>query len=59
MVRERGELAVKTPADLVALGPQGSQRSDVHAGSMLDIWDGEDWTAVKAITATRRTAKRS
>jgi GDPmannose 4,6-dehydratase len=54
MVRERGELAVKTPADLVALVRKGRSVQTFTPGSMLDVWDGEDWTAVKAITATRR-----
>src|SRR5471030_1902154 len=54
MVRERGELAVKTPADLVALLRKGRSVQTFTPGSMLDVWDGEDWTPVKAITATRR-----
>ena len=54
MVRERGELAVKTPADLVALARKGRSVQTFTPGSMLEVWDGEDWTAVKAITATRR-----
>jgi GDPmannose 4,6-dehydratase len=54
IVRENGELAVKTPADLVALMRKGRSVQTFTPSTMLDIWDGEDWTAVRAITATRR-----
>ena len=54
MVRENGEVAVKTPADLVALMAKGRSVQTFTPSTMLDIWDGEDWTAVRAITATRR-----
>jgi GDPmannose 4,6-dehydratase len=54
IVRENGELAVRTPADLVALMRKGRSVQTFTPSRMLDIWDGEDWTAVRAITATRR-----
>ena len=54
IVRENGELAVRTPADLVALARKGTSVQTFTPSTMLDIWDGEDWTTVRAITATRR-----
>jgi GDPmannose 4,6-dehydratase len=54
MVRAGGVQAVKTPPDLVALREKGpSSQAFTPAG--LEVWDGKDWTDVKAITATRRS----
>jgi GDPmannose 4,6-dehydratase len=54
MVREQGEVAVRTPDDLVALMRKGRSVQTFTPDTMLDIWDGEDWTPIRAITATRR-----
>jgi GDPmannose 4,6-dehydratase len=54
MVRERGVQSVKTPADLVALRGKGPSVQTFTPDDLLEVWDGEDWTAVRAITATRR-----
>ncbi len=54
MVRENGVVAVKTPPDLVALTRKGPSVQSFAPRGLLEVWDGEDWTAVKAVTATRR-----
>ena len=54
MVRENGIVAVKTPADLVALRRKGASVQGFEPSGLLDVWDGEQWTAITAITATRR-----
>jgi GDPmannose 4,6-dehydratase len=53
MVRESGVQAVRTPADLVPLRDKGPSLQTFEP-RLLDVWDGEDWTPVRAITATRR-----
>jgi GDPmannose 4,6-dehydratase len=57
IVRENGVLAVKTPADLVALRSKGPSLQTFEPGGLLEIWDGDDWTMVRGITATRRRAR--
>ena len=59
MVRENGVQAVRTPADLVPLRGKGPSVQSFEPEGLLEVWDGEDWTPVRAITATRRRAKRS
>jgi GDPmannose 4,6-dehydratase len=55
-VRENGVLAIKFPGDLMPLRSKGpSVQQHVPAG-LTEIWDGDDWTPVTAITATRRRA---
>jgi GDPmannose 4,6-dehydratase len=54
IVRENGIVAVKTPADLVALRRKGRSVQSFEPAAMLDVWDGSDWTPITAITATRR-----
>ena len=54
MVRENGIVAVKTPADLVALRRKGRSVQTFTPGPLVDVWDGSDWTPITAITATRR-----
>jgi GDPmannose 4,6-dehydratase len=56
MVRERGVQAVRTPADLVALREKGPSVQTFEPQELVEVWDGEDWTRVSAITATRRRA---
>jgi GDPmannose 4,6-dehydratase len=53
MVREDGIVAVRTPADLVSLIRRGPSVQSFDPRGLLEIWDGADWTAVHAITATR------
>ena len=54
MVRENGIVSVKTPGDLVALRRKGRSVQSFAPSTMLDVWDGAEWTAITAITATRR-----
>src|SRR4051794_18008272 len=54
MVRENGVLAVKTPADLVPLRRKGPSVQPFEPDLLLEVWDGEGWTRITGITATRR-----
>src|SRR5687767_6895296 len=56
MVRENGVQAVRTPRDLVPLHSKGRSVQTFEPEGLLEVWDGEDWTPVRAITATRRRA---
>src|ERR1043165_9550477 len=53
IVRQLGNIAIKTPADLVPLQRKGRSVQSFTPDNLVEIWDGEDWTLVKAITATR------
>jgi GDPmannose 4,6-dehydratase len=57
IVRENGVLAVKTPADLVPLRGKGRSVQAFEPEGLLEVWDGEDWTVVRTITATRRRSR--
>src|SRR5205807_1690579 len=54
LVREDGEIAVRTAADLVALRGKGPSVQSFAPQGLLEVWDGSDWTLIRAITATRR-----
>src|SRR5258708_5985103 len=54
LIRDDGIIAVKTPADLVPLLRKGGSVQNFIPKSFLEVWDGEKWTPVTAITATRR-----
>ena len=54
LVREDGVIAVRTPVDLMPLVRKGPSTQAHAPRSLLEIWDGERWTPVTAITATRR-----
>jgi GDPmannose 4,6-dehydratase len=54
IVRELGQISIKTPADLVPLRRKGRSVQSFTPGNLIEVWDGEDWTWVRAITATRR-----
>jgi len=53
LIREKGVIAVKTPVDLVPLARKGRVVQNFLPERLLEIWDGEDWTPITAITATR------
>ncbi len=57
MVREDGIVAVKTPVDLVPLLRKGGSVQNFLPKALLEIWDGENWTPITAITATRRRTR--
>jgi GDPmannose 4,6-dehydratase len=54
IVRRDGVMSVETAADLVPLLRKGRSVQSFEPPGVLEVWDGEDWTAVRCITATRR-----
>ncbi len=54
IVRQLGNISIKTPADLVPLRRKGRSTQSFTPDNVVEVWDGEDWTYVRAITATRR-----
>ena len=56
IVRSGALVNVVTPGELVPLRRKGESVQHFAVPS-LEIWDGQDWTTVKGITATRRRAK--
>ena len=54
IVRQLGNISIKTPADLVPLRRKGQSVQSFTPDNVVEVWDGEDWTYVRAITATRR-----
>ena len=54
VVRRNAVIDVATGADLVPLRAKGPSVQTFEPGELLEIWDGEDWTPVLGITATRR-----
>jgi GDPmannose 4,6-dehydratase len=54
IVRDDGLIDVTTPADLVPLLAKGAYVQNFVPKSCLEVWDGEGWTRITAITATRR-----
>jgi GDPmannose 4,6-dehydratase len=54
LVRDDGVIAVKTPIDLVPLVRKGGSVQNFIPKSFLEVWDGEQWTPITTITATRR-----
>ena len=55
VVREAGLIRVVTAADLVPLRRKGASVQQ-FTPSGVEVWDGEQWTEIRAITATRRRA---
>jgi GDPmannose 4,6-dehydratase len=55
-VRDNGVLAIKLAEDLLPLRRRGPSVQQHGPYGLLEIWDGEDWTPITAITATRRRA---
>jgi GDPmannose 4,6-dehydratase len=54
LVREDGVIAVKTVEDLVPLRHKGPSVQPFEPRGFLEVWDGDDWTQVTAVTALRR-----
>ncbi len=52
IVRDASGVAVCTPGDLVSLREKGAS-IQTFTPDGLDIWDGESWTKVRGITASR------
>ncbi len=53
IVRRGGVMDICTPVDLVALRRKGTSVQTFDPTG-LEVWDGERWTRVNAITATKR-----
>ncbi|HEX8104347.1 MAG TPA: GDP-mannose 4,6-dehydratase [Solirubrobacteraceae bacterium] len=54
VIRRDGVISVQTPADLVPVRGKGPSVQSFEPAGLLEVWDGEDWTPVRGITATRR-----
>src|ERR1700751_1868654 len=54
LVRHNGFVKVVTPRDLVPLIRNGRRVQSFTPDRLLEIWEGESWTEITAITATRR-----
>jgi GDPmannose 4,6-dehydratase len=54
LIREAGMISVKTLAELVPLRTRSESPQSFLPSSLLEVWDGENWTPIMAITATRR-----
>src|SRR5215210_320608 len=53
LVRRDGVIDICTPVDLVPLRRKGSI-AQTFEPTNLEVWDGEQWTRVNAVTATKR-----
>ena len=53
LVRDEGLIRVVTPPDLVALRKKGPSVQSFTPDRLLEVWDGQQWTPITAITATR------
>jgi GDPmannose 4,6-dehydratase len=54
LVRHNGFVKVVTPPDLVPLVGTGADVQSFTPERLMEIWDGDNWTDITAITATRR-----
>jgi GDPmannose 4,6-dehydratase len=54
IVRQRGTVSIRTAAELMPLRRKGPSAQTSTPDELLEVWDGQQWTCVKAITATRR-----
>jgi GDP-D-mannose dehydratase len=55
LIVRRGKIAsVTTPAELVPLLDSVRSVQTFAPGPVVEVWDGEDWTPITAVTATRR-----
>ncbi len=54
LIRDDGIIAIVTPADLVPVLRNGGSVQNFLPKSFLEVWDGDKWTPITAITATRR-----
>jgi GDPmannose 4,6-dehydratase len=59
VVRRDGVVDVVTPPELMAVRGKGPSVQSFTPDDLLEVWDGDDWTAITAITATRRRADDS
>ncbi len=52
VVRRNGVIDVLTAPDLIPLRRRGPSTQTFEPDGLLEVWDGETWTAITAITAT-------
>ena len=57
IVRIDGEVAVKPPRELMPLAEKGRSTQTFVPERFVEVWDGLEWTPLRAITATRRRAR--
>ncbi|HXE44424.1 MAG TPA: GDP-mannose 4,6-dehydratase [Conexibacter sp.] len=55
-VRHNGVVSIKLAEDLMPLRRKGPSVQQHLPHGLLEVWDGEDWTPIAALTATRRRA---
>ncbi len=56
VIRRDGVISIETPADLVPLRKKGPSVQTFDPEGLVEVWDGEGWTPITAVTATRRRA---
>src|SRR5256714_9817515 len=49
LIRTEGIVSVRTPADLVALRRKGTSPQRFEPASLIEIWDGREWTLITAV----------
>jgi GDPmannose 4,6-dehydratase len=54
LIREKGVVSVKAAADLMPFRRKGASTQTYETLGLVEIWDGEDWTTLHTVTATRR-----
>jgi GDPmannose 4,6-dehydratase len=54
IIRRDGAMSIEAAADLMPLRRKGPSVQTFSPDCVLEVWDGEDWTEVRAVTATRR-----
>ena len=57
VVRENGTISVQAVEDLVPLLRKGPSSQTFEPSGLLEVWDGESWSEVRAVTATRRRTR--
>ena len=54
LIRQNGIVSVQTPADLMPLRRKGPSLQSHEPEQFTEIWDGEDWVQLYAVSAIRR-----
>ena len=54
LIRQNGIISVQTPADLMPLRRKGPSLQSHEPEQYTEIWDGEDWVQLYAVSAIRR-----
>jgi GDPmannose 4,6-dehydratase len=54
MIRQNGMISVQTPGDLMPLRRKGRSVQTHEPEQFTEIWDGEDWVQLHAVSALRR-----